>query len=218
MLGTDHLGREIASRVIWGARTSLAVSVGTLVFAIGIGTFVGGVAGFYGGRLDDLLMRIVDVFLVIPVFFLVITVVALFGSQFAYLILILGAVLWPAPARLFRGSVLAVRNEEYIVAARALGCPNRRTLLRHVLPNAIFPVVVKAPLIAADVILLEASLSFIGLGDPTVISWGAMLHSAQQMVFLSWWMAVFPGVAVSITILSFKLVGDGLLEAISSRV
>lgn len=215
--GTDHLGRDLLSQLIWGARTSLTVSAGALALILIIAVPIGGIAGYYGGQLDNLLMRILDVFLVIPVFFLVITVVAILGSRIVYLVLILGLIGWPGPARVFRSSVLTVRNEEFILAARALGCSDVRILARHVLPNAIFSVLVQAPLLAASVILTEASLSFIGLGDPAVISWGSMLRSAQQAISFSWWMALFPGVAVSFTILSFQQVGDGLIEALSSR-
>jgi peptide/nickel transport system permease protein len=215
--GTDHLGRDLLSQVIWGARTSLTVSVGTLALTLLIAVPVGGVAGYYGGWLDNLLMRILDVFLVIPALFLVITVVAVFGNQLVYLVVILGLVSWPALARVFRGSVLTVRNNEFIVAAQATGCGDARILVRHVVPNAIFPVLVQVPLVAANVILTEASLGFIGLGDPRIVSWGGMLRNAQQMLAYSWWMTIFPAIFVSATILCFQQIGDGLIEALSSR-
>jgi peptide/nickel transport system permease protein len=217
LFGTDHLGRDLLSQVMWGARTSLSVSAGTLALTLVIAIPLGGIAGYYGGWLDNLLMRILDMFLVIPALFLVITVVAILGSQIVYLVLVLGLVSWPLLARVFRGSVLTVRNNEFILAARATGCTDYRILARHVLPNALFPVLVQAPLVAANVILTEASLGFIGLGDPRVMSWGAMLRSAQQMLSFSWWMAIFPAIFVSLTILCFQQIGDGLIEAISSR-
>lgn len=216
-LGTDHLGRDLLSQIIWGARTSLGVAASSVVLACAIGLPVGGLAGYFGGRFDNLLMRTVDIFLVIPTFFLALVIVAIFGSSIGYLVLIMGFTFWPGVARLFRGAVLSVRNEEYVAAAVSIGASDVRVLLRHVAPNAIQPILVNLPLQAATVILIEAGLSFIGLGDPTTISWGGMLNTAQQMLYHSWWMPVFPGLGITVTILSLNFLGDGLLEAIGPQ-
>ena len=215
--GTDHLGRDVLSGVIWGARTSIGTSFASIALSTLIGIPIGAVAGYYGGWFDDVMMRIVDVFLVIPTFFLVLVVVAIFGAKQYLLVIILGLTMWPRTARLFRGSVLSVKEEAFVEAAVALGSSDSRVIGRHLVPNAIFPVIVNLPLQAGAVILIEAGLGFIGLGDPTIISWGSMLNDAQQMVYHSWWMPLFPGLAITTTILIFNLVGDGLNEAISSR-
>lgn len=215
--GTDHLGRDVLSGVIWGARTSISTSFASIALSTLIGIPIGAVAGFYGGWFDDVMMRIVDVFLVIPTFFIVLVVVAIFGAKQYLLVIILGLTMWPRTARLFRGAVLSVKEEAFVEAAVALGSSDSRVISRHLIPNAIFPVIVSLPLQAGAVILIEAGLGFIGLGDPTIISWGSMLNDAQQMVYHSWWMPLFPGLAITTTILTFNLVGDGLNEAISSR-
>jgi peptide/nickel transport system permease protein len=215
--GTDHLGRDVLSGVIWGARTSIGTSFASITLSTLIGIPIGAVAGYYGGRFDDLMMRIVDIFLVIPTFFIVLVVMAIFGAKQYLLVIILGLTMWPRTARLFRGAVLSVKEEAFVEAAVALGSSDSRVIGRHLVPNAIFPVIVNLPLQAGAVILIEAGLGFIGLGDPTIISWGSMLNDAQQMVYHSWWMPLFPGLAITTTILTFNLVGDGLNEAISSR-
>lgn len=208
--GTDDLGRDVLSGVLYGARTSLWVGVSVAAASLFIGTLIGGLAGFFGGFVDDLLMRITELVMVLPRFFLALMVVALFGTSLIHLILVLALTSWEFTARLTRAGVLGVRRLEYVTAARAIGLPELITLLRHVLPNVMAPVIAYVALIVGSAILTEAGLSFLGLGDPNVISWGYMLNNAQGFIRRAPWMSVFPGLAISLAVLGVNLLGDGL--------
>lgn len=216
-MGTDDLGRDILSRFLHGARVSLAV--GTLAAAIAalLGIGIGGVAGYVGGMLDDVLMRLAEFFQVVPRFFLALVMVALFGPRLWIIIFVIGILSWPPVARLARAQVLSVRTREFVDAARALGAPPGTILGKHILPNAVAPLVVVSTLEIATAILLEAGLSFLGLGDPAVPSWGYMLNTAQKFLRTAWWLALFPGLGIFLTVLSFNLIGDGLNEALNPR-
>lgn len=209
-LGTDDLGRDVLSGVIYGARTSLLVGMSVAGASLLIGTLVGSIAGFYGYWVDDLLMRVSELIQVMPRFFLALVVVALFGASLTNLILVLTLTYWSSTARLARAGVLAVKQLDYVTAARGLGIYERSVLLRHILPNAVAPLIIHAALQVGRAILIEASLSFLGLGDPNVISWGYMLNNAQPFMRRAWWMAVFPGSAIALTVLGVNLLGDGL--------
>ena len=209
-LGTDDLGRDVLAGVVHGARTSLLVGVAVAGASLVIGTLVGGVAGFAGGRVDDLLMRLTELSQVLPRFFLALTVVALFGPGLTNLVLVLALTSWELTARVARSGVLAVKQLDFVTAAEALGSSPGRTLRTHVLPNTIAPVVALASLQVGGAILIEAGLSFLGLGDPNVISWGYMLNNAQAFVRRAWWMSVFPGLAVAVAVLGVNLLGDAL--------
>lgn len=209
-MGTDDLGRDVLSGVLHGARVSLLVGLATAFTAAVVGTIVGAVAGFYGGWVDDLLMRLTEVIQTVPRFFLAVIVAAMFGPSIVFLTVLLGLTFWPGTARLLRSQVLSLREREYVLAARALGLRDAAVLRRHVLPNAVAVVVVSAALQVGTAILVEASLSFLGLGDRSAVSWGWMLNNAQPFLRVAWWMSVFPGIALALTVLAANLAADGV--------
>ena len=217
-LGTDHLGRDVLSNVIWGARVSLLVGVAAALTATLIGVFVGSLSGFFGGWFDELLMRFTEFFQIIPRFVLALIVVAFFGSGLLNLILVIGILSWPQTARLVRSQYLSHKTLPYVDAGRALGMRSARLIFVEILPNVMAPVLVVASLDVAQAILLEASLGFFGLGDPNLTSWGGMLNTAQSYMQRAWWMSVFPGVCISLAVLGFNLLGDGLTEAADPRM
>ncbi len=217
-MGTDNLGRDVFSRVVHGTRISLRVGVIAMVISIVIGTFLGGAAGFFGGTLDSVVMRLTDVFLALPAAILALAVMAVFENPSVNKIfIVLGLIGWTTVARLVRSRVLEIRNEEYILAAAALGFSRMRTLLWHVLPNAAAPIIVAATIGIAGNILTEAWLSFLGLGAPPhVPSWGRMIIEGQSYLVTASkpWMYVFPGTALFFTVIGFNMLGDGLRDVL----
>ena len=211
--GTDDLGRDLLAAVVHGTRATLIVVGAVVVISTIIGIAVGAVAGYRGGLLDDALMRVAEIVQSIPRFFLAILVVALVGVGLENLILVLALTSWPWLSRIVRAEVLSLREREFVEAARAVGATDRRILARHVLPALLPSVTVVVTLMAARVILLEASLSFLGLGDPNVISWGYLVNNAQRFVRIAWWMSVFPGLAIVVVVLGLHLLSDALVEA-----
>ena len=216
-MGTDDLGRDILSGVLAGTRVSIAVGLLAALTSTLIGVVIGAAAGYYGRTLDDLLMRVTEFFLVIPRFFLVLVMVALFGNSLWYVILVIGILSWPVTARLVRVECLALREKEFVESTRAVGASDLRIILRHILPNAVPPIVVSGSLQIARAILMEAGLSFLGLGDPNQTSWGVMLYNAQRFLRQAWWTAAFPGLAIFFIVMGFNLVGDGLNDALNPR-
>jgi peptide/nickel transport system permease protein len=219
LLGTDELGRDVFSRLIYGARVALWVGIVTVVLGGLIGISGGLVAGYLGGRWDAIIMRLVDVFLAFPVIILAIAIVAVRGPGLTNVLVALALVYWTTYARVARGTVLLLREEEYTWAARTLGASSSRIMLRHLLPNAVAPLVVLASLGMGNAILAEAALSFLGLGiQPPEASWGSMLNSGMQFLRDSSYLSTFPGLAIFITVLGFNLLGDGLRDALDPRM
>ncbi|WP_196776908.1 ABC transporter permease [Haloechinothrix halophila] len=217
LLGTDALGRDVFSGVIHGTRTSLLIAgtVGALVLLIG--SFVGAVSGYAGRWADDVLMRLTEAFQVLPRFFLAIVVIAFFGPGVDRLIIVLGCTSWPMLARLVRAEVLSLKQREFVAAAQAHGASSVRVVVREILPNALPPAIALLGLILAQVILIEASLGFIGLGDPNAMSWGYLANTAQRFLRVAWWLPLFPGLAILLAVLGLNLLGDALTEALGGR-
>lgn len=223
LLGTDQLGRDLLAGLIHGARISLLIGIVAMGIATIIGVLLGALAGFFGGWVDMVISRLIELFLNFPVFFLIITIVAFYQDQepnsLIFMIMaVIGLTGWMGIARLTRGEVLRVRNMEYVTAAGAVGFPSSRVILRHVLPNSLAPVLVAVAFGIASAILTEAALSFLGFGvPPTIVTWGSMLSEARGNVY-AWWLAIFPGIMIFLTVLSYNLVGDGLRDATDPRL
>lgn len=219
ILGTDHLGRDVWSRIVYGSRVSLIVGMGAVTFSAFIGVSLGLLAGFVGHRTDNLISALIDVQLAIPRLLLALVVAALLRRSLFNLILVLGISSWVQYARVVRGEVLSIRERDFVEAARVIGCRNGRIMLRHILPNTISSMTVIATLQFASVVLLEASLSFLGLGVPANIpSWGTMLADGRPYLATAWWLAALPGLAIMTTVLSVNLLGDWLRDYMDPRL
>ncbi|HEX6596749.1 MAG TPA: ABC transporter permease [Acidimicrobiales bacterium] len=213
--GTDNLGRDLVDAIIHGLHTSAVVVLWVVLIATALGLLIGAIAGYRGGFVDDVLMRFTELFQTIPRFFLVLLVLALFGSSFKNMILVLGLTSWPLLARVVRAEALSIRERQFVEAARSLGATNLRILTRHVLPNVVPAAVVVIALLASRIILLEASLSFLGLGDANVMSLGFLVSNAQRFIRVAWWMSVFPGATLAIAVVAVNLLADGLNDSIT---
>ncbi len=218
LLGTDKYGRDILSRILYGARISLSIGFVSVAISLTIGATVGAVAGYFPGAVDQVLMRFVDVLISFPRLVLLLAIIALFSPSIFLLVAVLGLTGWMGTARIVRGEVLSLREREFVLAARALGYRAPRIIFLHILPNVMAPIIVAATLNIGNTVMLEASLSFLGLGvQPPTASWGTMVSAGREALGEAWWISTFPGLAILLTVVSFNLVGDGLGDALDPR-
>jgi peptide/nickel transport system permease protein len=217
-LGTDNSGRDIAAQIFYGARISLLIGGVATVIAIVIGVVIGALSGYYGGWVDTVLMRITEAFQTLPNFLLLLVLVAVFGSNITTVIVAIGIVSWPAPARLTRAEFMSLRNREFVQAGRTLGLKDMKLIFGEILPNALPPVIVYASVVMAVSILLESALAFLRLSDPNVASWGNLIGLGRDVLRVQWYVSAIPGIAILVTVLAVSLVGQGLNDALNPRL
>ena len=218
LLGSDSLGRDVASGIAHGAKTSLLIGLIATLAAVFIGIIFGAFAGYYGGRIDDVLMRITEVFQTIPSFVFAILLVAIMKPSIESIVIAITVVSWPGVARLVRAEFLSLKNREFVQACHTLGMGDVRIMLREILPNCLSPIIVIGSLMVATAILIESGLAFLGLGDPNIMSWGFQIGAGRTMLRSAWWVCTFPGVAILVTVLAINLVGEGLNDALNPRL
>ncbi|MBX2879726.1 MAG: ABC transporter permease [Granulosicoccus sp.] len=218
LLGSDTLGRDVAAGIAYGARTSLLIAGLATAVAVFVGAVLGGLAGYYGGWVDDILMRVTEMFQTIPSFVFAILIVAIMKPSIQSIIIAIAVVSWPAVARLVRGEFISLRNREFIQACHTVGMSDIRIMIREILPNCLSPIIVAGSLMVATAILIESGLSFLGLGDPNIISWGFQIGAGRTVLRSAWWVCTFPGVAILLTVLAINLVGEGLNDALNPRL
>lgn len=216
-LGTNHLGQDILSMLIYGTRTSLKVGLVSSLISGVLGVVIGGIAGYFGGRVDGVLSEIINVFMMIPTLFLILLIVALFGNSIVHVMVVIGITSWPGNAKIMRAQALSLKQRVFVMAAKSMGETDLQILFRYIIPNGIFPIVSNTTAGMAGAILTEASLSFLGLGDPTVISWGQMILNGKSYLTTGWWIATFAGLAIVVTVLIFYATGDGLNNVLNPK-
>ena len=218
LLGTTNMGQDILSMLIYGSRASLAIGIVAAAISGVIGTLVGAVAGFYGGKLDKVISEVINVFLMIPSFFLVLIIVAMFGSSMVNVMFVIGLTSWPSNARMMRVQAMSIKERTFVKSAVAMGESKRQILFKYIIPNGLFPVIANTTMGVAKAILTEASLSFLGLGDPNVVSWGQMIFDGKQYLTSGWWMSTFAGLCIMLIVMIFYLIGDGLNYALNPKM
>ena len=218
LLGTTNMGQDILSMLIYGSRASLAIGIVAAAISGVIGTLVGAVAGFYGGKLDKVINEVINVFLMIPSFFLALIIVAMFGSSMVNVMFVIGLTSWPSNARMMRVQAMSIKERTFVKSAVAMGESKRQILFKYIIPNGLFPVIANTTMGVAKAILTEASLSFLGLGDPNVVSWGQMIFDGKQYLTSGWWMSTFAGLCIMLIVMIFYLIGDGLNYALNPKM
>jgi peptide/nickel transport system permease protein len=217
-LGTDSLGRDVAAGIVHGSRVSLLVGISATVIGLTIGLIVGTTAGYFGGHVDNILMRLIEIFQTMPSFILLVVLVAIAEPSVTTVTAAIGIVTWPTVARLVRAEFRSLREKDFVLAARGLGYGYARIIVREILPNALPPIVVTASVMVASAILMESALSFMGLSDPNVVSWGSMIGAGRELLRTAWYLTTLPGLAIVFTVLALNLVGDGLNDALNPRL
>ena len=217
LLGTNHMGQDIYSMIIYGVRTSLRVAVISALISGVLGVLIGGVAGFFGGKVDTFVSELINVFMMLPSFFLILLIIALFGNSITNVMVVIGITTWPSNAKLMRAQALSLRQRTFVKSAEAMGETKLQILFKYILPNGIFPVIANTTMGMSNAILTEAGLSFLGLGDPSIISWGQMIYTGKQYITSAWWISAFAGIAIVITVLVFYLLGDGLNHVLNPK-
>ena len=217
LLGTNHMGQDIYSMIIYGVRTSLRVAVISALISGVLGVLIGGVAGFFGGKVDTFVSELINVFMMLPSFFLILLIIALFGNSITNVMVVIGITTWPSNAKLIRAQALSLRQRTFVKSAEAMGETKLQILFKYILPNGIFPVIANTTMGMSNAILTEAGLSFLGLGDPSIISWGQMIYTGKQYITSAWWISAFAGIAIVITVLVFYLLGDGLNHVLNPK-
>ncbi len=203
--------------IIYGVRTSLRVAVISALISGVLGVLIGGVAGFFGGKVDTFVSELINVFMMLPSFFLILLIIALFGNSITNVMVVIGITTWPSNAKLMRAQALSLRQRTFVKSAEAMGETKLQILFKYILPNGIFPVIANTTMGMSNAILTEAGLSFLGLGDPSIISWGQMIYTGKQYITSAWWISAFAGIAIVITVLVFYLLGDGLNHVLNPK-
>jgi peptide/nickel transport system permease protein len=218
LLGTDQLGRDVTAGVVHGARVTLLIGLVATLIAVALGATLGGIAGYFGGWVDTLLMRLTEIFQTIPFFLFAILLVAVLTPSVHSVVLAIAVVSWPPMARLVRSEFLSMRNREFVQACVAMGMGHGRIILRHILPNSLSAIIVTGSLMVATAILIESGLSFLGLTDPNLMSWGFIIGSGRTVLRSAWWVIAMPGIAILLTVMAINLVGEGLNDALNPRL